>query len=187
MQKEPPELAELMAAAQAGDRRAYRQLLDTIVPIVRRAVGRQPMLGAAADREDVVQDILMAVHAARASYNPARPFLPWLFAIAHNRIVDHQRRQYRRGRREVPAEDHPETFLVSGANSDMPSRHEDDPALEAAVRALPAGQRTAVQLLKLKELSLKEASALSGLSIPSLKIAVHRAMKSLRKKLVGEN
>jgi len=48
---------------------------------------------------------------------------------------------------------------------------------------LPPGQRQAVELLKLRELSLKEASALTGLSIGALKLATHRAMVSLRRTL----
>lgn len=181
-----PDFVTLMAAAQAGDRRAYRRLFEAVLPILRRIAARHPALTNPADREDAVQDILLAIHTARASYNPARPFLPWLFAIAHNRIADHARRRIRRGAREVADADHPETFLVAAANTDMSGRHEDGRALEAAIGTLPPGQRMAVRLLKLQEMSLKEASAASGLSVASLKIAVHRAVKSLRKKLVGD-
>ncbi|MFO1185767.1 MAG: sigma-70 family RNA polymerase sigma factor [Bauldia sp.] len=185
MTGEPTDFAALMAAAQDGDRAAYRRLLDAILPILRRAVARRSAAIAAADREDIVQDILMAIHAGRASYNPARPFLPWLLAIANNRLADHQRRTYRRARREVAAEDHPETFELAAANSDM-AAYDDRPALRDAIAGLPAGQRTAVRLLKLEELSLKEASEISGASVPSLKIAMHRALKSLRRKLTGD-
>jgi RNA polymerase sigma-70 factor (ECF subfamily) len=57
--------------------------------------------------------------------------------------------------------------------------------LAQAIQALPPGQRQAVELLKLRELSLKEASALTGLSIGALKLATHRAMASLRRMLRG--
>ncbi len=52
--------------------------------------------------------------------------------------------------------------------------------LRAAVAELPPGQREAVELLKLKEMSLKEASAATGQSETALKVAVHRAVKRLR-------
>ena len=61
----------------------------------------------------------------------------------------------------------------------------DPDALAQAIQALPPGQRQAVELLKLRELSLKEASALTGLSIGALKLATHRAVASLRRTLRG--
>ena len=56
-------------------------------------------------------------------------------------------------------------------------------ALERAIRSLPRGQREAIELLKLKELSLKEAAAASGLSVGALKVATHRALVALRRTL----
>jgi RNA polymerase sigma-70 factor (ECF subfamily) len=56
-------------------------------------------------------------------------------------------------------------------------------ALRAAVAGLPQRQREAITLLKLQELSLKEASAASGLTVASLKVSVHRGMKNLKKLL----
>ncbi|TBE87315.1 HvfC/BufC N-terminal domain-containing protein [Rhizobium ruizarguesonis] len=52
--------------------------------------------------------------------------------------------------------------------------------LNEALGGLPPIQRTAVDLLKLKEMSLKEASDATGLSIASLKMATHRALRNLR-------
>jgi RNA polymerase sigma-70 factor (ECF subfamily) len=52
--------------------------------------------------------------------------------------------------------------------------------LQEAIGALPAGQRQAVLLLKLRGLSLKEAALESGMSIAALKVASHRALRTLR-------
>jgi RNA polymerase sigma-70 factor (ECF subfamily) len=52
--------------------------------------------------------------------------------------------------------------------------------LRSAIAALPVGQRQAIEMLRLEELSLKEASAMSGQSETALKVAVHRAVKRLR-------
>jgi RNA polymerase sigma-70 factor (ECF subfamily) len=59
----------------------------------------------------------------------------------------------------------------------------DPEALRQAIQALPAGQRDAIEMLKLREMSLKEASAASGMSVGALKVATHRAMSALRKLL----
>ena len=60
----------------------------------------------------------------------------------------------------------------------------DPEALKLAIGSLPAGQRSAIEMLKLREMSLKEAAEASGSSISALKVATHRAMDSLRKKLI---
>jgi RNA polymerase sigma-70 factor (ECF subfamily) len=82
-------LARLMRAAQAGDALAYRQLLGMAAPLLMRWFRRKV---APADLDDLVQDTLLAVHQRRASWDPARPFLPWLAAIARYRWVDRLRR-----------------------------------------------------------------------------------------------
>jgi RNA polymerase sigma-70 factor (ECF subfamily) len=58
--------------------------------------------------------------------------------------------------------------------------------LDRALETLPAGQRTAVELLKLREMSLKEASEASGMSVAALKVAMHRALKSLRAEMTSK-
>ena len=59
----------------------------------------------------------------------------------------------------------------------------DAEALAQAIRQLPDGQRQAIELLKLREMSLKEAAAPTGSSVSALKVATHRAMASLRRAL----
>ncbi len=169
----------LMARAQEGDGIAYRRLLEAITPYLRSLAKRR--LRDPSDVEDAVQDVLLTVHAIRQTYDPTRPFGPWLVAIANRRLVDRLRRQRRwRSRETALAADH-ETFSAPQANVDK--ELSDRRELEAAVERLPAGQRQAIRLLKLREMSLREASAASGMSIASLKSATHRALKNLRKML----
>ena len=174
-------LSSLMRAAQDGDRAAYSALLHGILPLLQRLVRGRLRFLQAADREDLVQEILLSIHAGRASYDPDRPFLPWLMSIAHHRIVDGARRSGRTTAKEQLTDD----FADSVA--DQPSLEEpeygDPEALRRAVNALPTRQRTAIELLKLRELSLSEASALSGIGVSALKVSVHRAVKKLRNAL----
>ena len=172
----------LMARAQGGDAQSYRRLLEEITPYLRSLAARRWWeLG---EVEDAVQDVLLTVHAIRHTYDPTRPFGPWLVAIANRRIVDRLRRGGRRRARETPLTAEHETFAAAPAN------RLEDPlerrALAAALARLPLGQREAIQLLKLKEMSLKEASAATGMSIAALKVATHRGLKALRKMLTGE-
>ncbi len=170
-----------MAQAQGGDRVAYRMLLDRLVPLLRRFVARQ--LRNPSDVDEVVQDTLLTVHTARHTYDPSRPFLPWLIAIARRRVIDRLRKQGRGSALEVDIAAYAETFLVEPANlseGDWSPR-----ALQEAIDALPEVQRQAVTMLKLKEMSLKEASVASGFTVAALKVATHRAIKRLRDRLLG--
>jgi RNA polymerase sigma-70 factor (ECF subfamily) len=176
---ESDELGRLMASAQGGDSRAYELLLKHLVPIVRAAVRRNWSFSSRHDLDDVVQDVLVSLHSVRATYDPERPFLPWLFAIVRNRAVDHGRRAMRRSAREVGVEGYPETFSAEETNTNTDT-YGDEEALRAAIAGLPAAQRIAIEHLKIKEMSLKEASQATGMSIGALKVAVHRAIKSLR-------
>jgi RNA polymerase sigma-70 factor (ECF subfamily) len=171
------EWAALMAASQSGDAAAYRRLLTAITPYLRSIAARHHR--ERADTEDSVQDILLTIHAVRHTYDPARPFKPWLVAIARRRIIDRLRGQGRRRARETFLAPEHETFAAPETNT-----YEAEPdarALREAVAQLPEGQRQAVTLLKIEEKSLKEASAASGMSIVALKVSTHRAVKSLRK------
>lgn len=170
-----------MARAQDGDRRAYRALLENVTPYLRTLAAR--CFKEPSDTEDAVQDVLLTVHAVRHTYDPGRPFGPWLVAIANRRIIDRLRRHTRARSREIELSAEHETFLPDAANFQFEDTSADQATLHAAIAALPPDQREAVSLLKLKELSLKEAALASGRSVSALKVATHRAIKSLRKRL----
>jgi RNA polymerase sigma-70 factor (ECF subfamily) len=179
-------LGELMRAAQQGDGGAYLELLRAITPRIRQVVRRQRGFAGVAEVEDLVQDVLLSLHAVRATYDASRPFTPWLLAIVRNRLVDGARRYGRITRREVLAEDIDVTFTAPETNHEGVEAAEAS-ALRKAVSALPDGQRQAIELLKLEELSLKEAAEVSGTSVGALKVATHRAMAALRLKLRKSN
>lgn len=173
----------LMARAQDGDADTYRRLLEEITPLLRSLGARRHR--DPSDAEDAVQDILLTIHAVRRTYDPTRPFTPWPVTIANRRLIDRLRRQGRIRSRETPLTAEHETFSADRANieTELSDRRE----LEAALDRLSSGQRQAVRLLKLEQLSLKEAAAKTGMSITALKVASHRALKSLRKLLADRS
>lgn len=180
-----PHFADLMRSAQEGDRAAYKRLLEEITPLMRRIVQRNRAFLQPSDIDDLVQNILLALHSVRATYDPCRPFFPWLMAIARNQLADGARRHLRRIANELIVEKVPETFSGDGANG-FNEVYGDQEALSIAIGALPRGQRRAIEMLKLQEMTLKEAAVSSGMSVPALKVAVHRAMRTLRKALSGK-
>ncbi|MGH8260425.1 MAG: sigma-70 family RNA polymerase sigma factor [Steroidobacteraceae bacterium] len=168
----------LMVAALAGDRAAYQRLLNEIVPFVRALARRH--CGNPADVEELIQETLLTVHRVRQTYDPARPFTPWLAAIAMRRGIDGLRRRSRRARHETPEQPELyETFADPAANNDMESVGAVDEIGELLER-LPPRQREALETVKLRQMSLAEASTASGQSVSALKVNVHRALRALR-------
>lgn len=166
-----------MVRAQGGDMDAYQRLLLGITPYLRTIANRAHR--NASDVEDTVQDILLTLHEVRQTYDPSRPFKPWLAGIARHRVADRLRILGRAVAREVPLDAEHESLAASDQSKHVLGSR----AVDAALRALPEGQRQAVMLLRLKERSLKEAAAESGMSIASLKVSVHRGLKMLRRLL----
>jgi len=174
-------LTVAMRAAQAGDRAAYAQVLSECVPLIRRLAQAQ---GADSNNlDDVVQDVLITLHGARATFDPNRSFAAWLTAITQRRTIDILRKQGRRAVREVYAPlaaenyagaENPEAAVVNESEARM---------LRAAVATLPEGQREAVEALALEENSLEDASKRTGRTKSALKVNLHRALKSLRGRL----
>jgi len=174
--------SKLMALAQDGDREAYRGLLEGVTPYLRSLAKR--CFREAADVEDAVQDVLLTIHVVRHAYDPTRPFGPWLVAIANRRMIDRLRRDTRKRAREVALSPDHETFADPATNLHQDVL--DDAGLVHAIERLPPDQRQSITMLKLNEMSLKEAAAASGRSIPALKVATHRAIKSLRRLLKSQ-
>ena len=168
-----------MVRAQDGDRQAYHTLLEDLTPYLRSIAGR--CFKQARDIEDAVQDVLLTIHMVRHAYDPSRPFGPWLLAIANRRIIDRLRRETRKKTREIELSPQHETFAEHATNLD--ETISDEMSLSEAIERLPPDQRQAIKMLKLNEMSLKEAATVSGRSISALKVATHRAVKSLRKML----
>ena len=175
-------LRGLMVAAQDGDRTAYETLLKACLPRIRTVALRQ---GAEVDLlDDIAQDVLITIHRARQTYDPARPFVVWLTMIVRRRTIDAMRRRWRHTAHEVHA---PELY------DGQADEHDDTGQIEAsdtfdrvkdALRQLPLAQREAVERLSLKQETLEEASKATGRGLGALKVNLHRGLKALRAFLV---
>jgi RNA polymerase sigma factor (sigma-70 family) len=177
--------AAWMAAAQAGDRRAYERVLADSVALIRAVARRRGVVHDQLD--DVVQETLLTVHRVRHTYDPARSYDAWLAALAGRRAIDGLRRSGRQARREVGDEVavalHPDEQDASAESE----RAQQARRLRAAIDELPPGQRQAVEQLGLKELSLEEVAARTGRSTGALKVNLHRALKALRGRIHGDD
>ncbi len=167
-----------MARAQGGDQAAYNRLLKAMVPLIRKVARRR--IDDPALIEDVVQDTLLTIHRVRATYDPSRPILPWVSAIAGSRAIDALRKRGRRRAREV----HDDDAFNAYADDDAP--HDTNAAQDARIQVserlsrLPDRQREMVEMVHLREMSLNDAAKHSQLSIGAVKSLLHRALVRLR-------
>ncbi len=174
------EWTELMRQAVAGDGAAYHRLLKAITPVLRATAQRGlARAGQPTDSsEDIVQEILLAVHLKRHTWDPSAPFGPWLFAIARNKLIDALRR---RGRRVFVDIDDFAEVLAGEPEKETASAREVDHHLAG----LPSKQRDVVRSIAVDSASIKETAAKFAMSEGAVRVALHRGLASLAAKLKG--
>jgi len=169
-----------MQLAVAGDNAAYHRLLRAIAPVLRATTQRGlARAGQPTDSsEDIVQEILLAVHLKRHTWDRTAPFGPWLFAIARNKLIDALRR---RGRRVFVDIDEFADVLPGEPEKETASAREVDQHLAG----LPEKQRDVVRSIAVDSVSIKETAARLAMSEGAVRVALHRGLASLAAKLKG--
>lgn len=168
--------ADAMRAALDGDGVAYERLLGEIA-VMSRGVARSRLVRFGIDpdeAEDVVQEVLIAVHRKRGTWDPERPFLPWLNAIARYKLIDAVRRLGRARRRTAgePVEDMADRLPAPPAPELAYALA--DPA--RAVARLSARERDVVTALGLEGLSVRRTAARFSISEAAVRVAFHRGL-----------
>ena len=178
MRERDDEWTGLMLSAIAGDSAAYHRLLKAVTPVLRAAARRGlARAGQPVDQaEDIVQDILLAVHLKRHTWDVSAPFAPWLFSIASNKLIDALRR---RGRRIFVDIDDFAERLPSEAPAETASANE----VAAQLKTLPARQREVLQSIAVDAASIKDTAAKFSMSEGAVRVALHRGLASLTAKL----
>ncbi len=157
----------LMVAAQSGNAAVYRRLLTEVGSWLRRYYLKRLPAGAV---DDAVQEVLLALHEKRHTYNPSKPFGPWLAAIARYKWIDRLRAMKAASMEELsddlPVHDHGEA--VQSAHS-----------LEVLMSKLKPGQAEVIRLVKLQGFSIEEAAARTGQTMSLVKVNIHRGLGRL--------
>ncbi len=165
----------LMKLGQAGDQAAYASLLVLLTEVTRRFT--RSRVGEALWVDDVVQETLLAVHGARQTYDASRPFAPWFYAIASNRLIDVLRREKRVATREVSGDVLPEVAQAGRAGDERI----DIDAIHAAVASLPARQRAVIEQLKFEDRSVRDVAGRMKMTESAVKVTAHRGYRVLRR------
>jgi RNA polymerase sigma-70 factor, ECF subfamily len=166
-----------MVLAQSGDGAATKSLLSALAPRLRAFFRGKGC--STEDAEDLVQETLIAVYTKRAMFDPGQRILAWTYAIARYRMIDRWRSSKRRGF-ELPIEDFEHALEAHAPEAGDPTRD-----IARLLTNLPEKQAKAIELVKLKDMSIAEACAATGWSPSDIKISIHRGLKTLMA-LVGE-
>lgn len=170
-------LQQKMQAALGGDERAYTALLEATSQIARRMIVRKISNPDAA--EDVVQEVLLAVHKARRTYEPRRPFMPWLASIVHYKVNDWLRKHYsNRSAAHVPIDD-----VLHFLCEDVTEPDHSHEFIQEVMQHLTEGQKTVIEAMYGRELSVAETAQALQMSESAVKVTAHRAYKKLREVL----
>jgi RNA polymerase sigma-70 factor, ECF subfamily len=169
--------ADMMRAGMRGDARAYHDLLRELACALRAHVRRN--LGArqgAAEAEDIVQEVLLALHLKRHTWDQQQPFFPWLRAIARNKTVDSIR--LRRLTAFVQIDEFSE-ILPDESVGDV------DTAIDAtdALSRLKNRELEIVVAIAMKGDSAREVAQRLGMTEGAVRVALHRALQTLAKTL----
>lgn len=169
-----PELKVLFERALDGDQIAYRKFLCAIGDVLRRYVQRQLHRSKRAehDAEDIVQEVLLAIHAKRHIYDRDIPITAWAHAIARYRMIDFLRATGRAAS-NISLDEADELADVASGQVDLAL------SVRELFANLPERLRRPVELMKIRGFSAREAAAMTNTSESSVKVNVHRGLRAL--------
>jgi len=165
-----------MARAHAGDQGAYANLLTEIGGVIESYI--RARFGPLNGLEDCVQECLLTVHKARHTYDPLKPFRPWLFTLVRHRTID----LLRSGRRLQRDREAAET-LDTSSDPNALQRHLDGVKI---LEGLAPEHREAIALTQYAGCTAAEAAAELGISESALKARLRRGLSAIRKTLEAE-
>ena len=145
-------LGELLTRAMGGDEAAYRRFLTEISTVLRPFVMRWTRSGSASDADDLLQEVLIAVHQKRHTWRQGEPVMPWLYAIAKYKSIDAHRRRKRHGSVDIG---------------------------DRAVASLTGRQREVVSAISVEGHSIEETARRFGMTNGAVRVAFHRGLSAI--------
>jgi RNA polymerase sigma-70 factor (ECF subfamily) len=172
-------LRALLLAGLEGDAQAYHAFLQALGAHL-RAFLRRRLYRLPNDIEDIVQEILIAVHNGRHTYQAQQPLTAWTHAIARYKVADYLRHRSRHDALHDPLDDEAAIFAESDEEATQ-ARHD----VEKLLDQLPDRHRLPILHVKLQGLSVAETAAITGLSESAIKVGIHRGLKALAARIRG--
>lgn len=166
------------AAAQGGNKQAYRRLLSALGPYIRNLVA--PSLANPDGAEEIMQETLLSVHKSLKTYDPAKPFKPWLLAIVNFRKTDYLRKHYTARQNSKTSLEDPDFLREHVTRPDYAGEWKD---MKEALATLPRRQRHIFCLTKIKGYTAQEVAIMLNMNISAVKVSAHRSARKLRELL----
>lgn len=173
-EKQDP-ISRLMEEAQSGRSDSYRILLNQISITLSKFLANR--IGSFDDREDVLQEILLAIHNSRHTYLPSKPFYPWMYAIAKNILVKYYKKIHKQNSKIIEAEIQSLTAVEKIESDEIDRTNE----IIRLINDLPGKQKRIIQMLKIQGFSIKQTAAKLNLSEANVKVIAHRGYHTLRR------
>lgn len=170
-----------ISKAQQGDAQAFAQLYDAHVDAIYRYIAiRTPSQQHA---EDLTEEVFWRAWQAIGRYRPERPFLHWLYRIAHNLLIDDAKRDARHQSYEGMTEGG-YTLSDEGPTPDeIFAQQEDIQQLRQAMSTLTPEEQTVLTMRFFDNASYEDIAQVVGKSSGALRVLQHRALKKLATKL----
>lgn len=170
--------SEGMRAERRGEVATYEHMLNEVATALRRSVApRLVRVGLAVhETEDLVQEILIGLHSKRHTWDPKRPFLPWLHAITRYKLIDFMRHRQRETRQRVDLP-HENWLEIVDPPADGPHRSTWEADRHLAV--LPDSQRKVVRAIAIEGASVRDVARGLATSEGSVRVTLHRAIRRL--------
>ena len=167
-------ISSKMRAALGGDQSAYRNVLETLVPTLRHMAQRIAPQTPEDIQEDLVQEILTSIHAKRHTWQQTKPILPWIYAIARHRVIDHLRKEKRSPKTVSDLDDIMDSIAAPNPSVDL--QHD----IEQGIRSLNTQTEAVVRAMAVDGKDAKQAAEELGITENAARIAFHRGLKKLR-------
>src|SRR6202789_3940223 len=159
-------LRSLMLQSLAGDAAAYRVFLDELTARLRSYLRRR-LGGLPGEVEDLLQELLLAVHTKRHTYDPKQPLTAWVQAIARYKLVDLLRRRSRSDVLTDPLDD--DQVFATTANDAAEAQYD----VTKLLRGLPDRQRLPILYVKIEGASVTDTAVRTGMSESAVKVGIH--------------
>lgn len=161
-----------MRAANRGDSAAYRRLLQAVTPVLRGIVRSRGAALGPEECEDVLQDVLLAVHLKRQTWHEDAPLRPWLYAIARHKVIDAFRA---RGHRvSLPIEDFTDVLAVPDGQDPL-AAHD----MEKVLDRLDPRAADIVRGFGIRGETVSQTATRLQMTEGAVRVALHRALKRI--------
>ena len=175
--------AELIAAVLGGDTASFEPLLKKYQPRVfataRRYARRE------SEVEDIVQEVFLKAFHKLSSFRGDAPFEHWLMRLAVRTCYDFLRAHQRNREMSIADFTDEQTDWLDHFAANPADASENAAAarelVEKVLAQLSPAARLVITLLEIEDRSVKEVAALTGWSVPVVKIRAFRARAQMRK------